>query len=48
MTLQPAIVATLSALVPTIVNCVTTMIVVLIIYPILNGRLRNQLFSALN
>ncbi|CUW13988.1 Substrate-specific component PdxU of predicted pyridoxine ECF transporter [Leuconostoc inhae] len=48
LTLQPAIVATLSALVPTIVNCVTTMIVVLIIYPILNGRLRNQLFSALN
>jgi len=48
LTLQPAIVATLSALVPTIVNCVTTMIVVLIIYPILNERLRNQLFSALN
>jgi len=43
LTLQPAIVATLSALLPTIVNCVTTMMVVLIVYPVLGNRLRSQL-----
>lgn len=42
MTLQPAFIATLSALFPTIINCITTMLVVLVVYPILGQQLRSK------
>jgi|GEM_PF-559177 len=43
MTIQPAFVATLSTLFPTLVNCVTTLLVVMIVYPILGQKLQSQL-----
>lgn len=43
LTFQPAVIATLSALMPTVINCATTMLVVLITYPILNKQLRTKL-----
>ncbi|CAM3214357.1 ECF transporter S component [Leuconostoc rapi] len=43
LTFQPAVIATLSALMPTVINCATTMLVVLITYPILHQQLRTKL-----
>ncbi|QBR46806.1 ECF transporter S component [Leuconostoc kimchii] len=43
LTFQPAVIATLSALMPTLINCATTMIVVLVTYPILSQQLRTKL-----
>lgn len=43
MTIQPAFVATLSTLFPTLVNCVTTLLVVMIVYPILGQKLQHSL-----
>ncbi len=46
MTFQPAVIATLSALFPTLINCITTMLVVLVVYPILGQQLRKKLSPA--
>ena len=43
MTIQPAIVATISSLFPTVINCVMTMIVVFVVYRWLAERFE-QLF----
>lgn len=43
LTFQPAVVATLSALMPTVINCITTMLVVMIVYPVLGKQLRAKL-----
>ncbi|GMA69971.1 membrane protein [Leuconostoc litchii] len=47
MTLQPAIIATVSALFPTIINCLTTLIVVFIVYRVLVTQF-NQLMTKNN